>query len=203
MFVQVIRGRARDAASLRARFEDWDRALKSTAQGFLGATMGVSRDDDLIAMARFSSADSARRNSERPEQDEWWRQTARLIDGEVRFHDSNDVDLVQGGGSDDADFVQVMTGVASDVERARALDSQLEEWVRKYRPDHLGAIMSWHDDGRFHRFAYFASEAEARRGERGMDTDLPEEARMQLEEWRSLMRDLAYIDLVHPWTSSP
>jgi hypothetical protein len=92
-----------------------------------------------------------------------------------------------------------MQGRAKDVARVRELLAQEEEWLRKYRPDLLGTFVVWQDDGSFTQVAYFTSEAEARLGERSMESDLPEEARSQLEEWRSLVDDLTYVDLKEPW----
>lgn len=44
---------------------------------------------------------------------------AELYTGEVTFHDSTDVALGFGGGSDDAGFVQVVRGRTGNVERMR------------------------------------------------------------------------------------
>ena len=41
------------------------------------------------------------------------------FDGEVTFHDCDDVTMFLGGGSDDAGFVQVIQGRLSDPERFR------------------------------------------------------------------------------------
>jgi hypothetical protein len=202
MFVQVIHGRVRDADRLRRQADRWQRELKPGARGYLGSTGGVAEDGEAVVLARFESEEAARRNSDRPEQGEWWQETESCFEGEVSFHDTTDVDLVQGGGSDDAGFVQVMHGRATDMERIKALNVQMDEWIKRYRPDHLGAIMAWQKDGSFFRFIYFASEAEARAGERHMDIDLPEEARELLEEWRSLTPDISFIDLKDPWLES-
>jgi hypothetical protein len=202
MFVQVISGRVRDAARLREQTEKWQRELRPGADGYVGSTGGVTDDGEAVLLARFESEDAARRNSSRVEQDEWWKETERCFDGPVSFYNTNDVALVQDGGSDDAGFVQIMHGRATDPERVRTLDAQVEEWIKRYRPDHLGGIVAWLRDGTFWHFVYFPSESEARRGERRMDASLPEEAREQLEEWRSLVADLQYLDLKDPWLQS-
>jgi hypothetical protein len=104
MFVQVIQGRTGDAGQLRARMDQWVRDLSAGAIGWLGSTAGVTADGTGIALARFESADAARRNSERPEQGQWWAETAKLFDGDVSFHDCSQVHLFGRGGSDDAGY---------------------------------------------------------------------------------------------------
>src|SRR3712207_2703358 len=102
MFVQVIEATAKDAAALRAQMDAWDREIKPGARGFLGSTAGVTEDGTFIAAARFESEEAARANSDRPEQTQWWEQTAQYIEGDATFYDCRDVDVSMGGGSDDA-----------------------------------------------------------------------------------------------------
>ena len=202
MFVQVIHGRLRDVDAFRERVHAWERDLKPGAQGFLGSTAGAADGGEAFLIARFGSEEAARRNSERSEQDAWWRETAQLFEGDITFHDSTDVELMREGGSDDAGFVQIMHGRAKDIGRVRELGAQQEEWIARYRPDVLGGLTAWHDDGLFTQVVYFTSEQEARAGERRM-ADLPESVRASLEEWTSLVEGLAYTDLRDPWMSSP
>jgi hypothetical protein len=203
MFVQVIHGRVNDADALRRQVERWDRELKPDAQGFLGSTIGVASDGEAYVVARFGSEVAARRNSERAEQDAWWKETEEVFEGPVEFHDSTEVELIREGGSDEAGFVQVLHGRARDPDRVRELDAQEEEWIGRYRPDVIGGLTAWHDGGLFTQVVYFTSEQEARAGERRMNTDVPDEVRERLEEWRSLIEGLRYTDLHDPWTFSP
>ena len=109
MFVQVMEGKASDAAGLRRQMDAWNAELKPGATGFLGATGGVAADGRAVLMARFDSEESAVANSSRPEQGDWWSQTEKCFDGPVTFTESTEVDLFLDGGSDGAGFVQVMT----------------------------------------------------------------------------------------------
>jgi hypothetical protein len=70
---------------------------------------------------------------------------------------------------------------------------------RPCAPDVLGGTVAWHGDGGFTQSVYFASEAEARAGER---REAPEELRGQLEEWQRLISDPRYFDLPDPWLTS-
>jgi hypothetical protein len=198
MFVQVIRGRARDAEALRRLMDRWNEELRPGATGFLGTTAGVTATGEVVALARFVDAAAARRNSDRPEQSAWWAEAEKCFDGPVTFRDSGDVVEYLGGGSDSARFVQVMEGVCTDRPRAEALE---REWVPRLspiRPDLLGGYTAWHDDGRFTEVAYFTSEADARAGEA---KPLPDEVAAALAESQACYSEIAYLDLTDPWLS--
>jgi hypothetical protein len=51
----------------------------------------VTEDGRFVALARFESAEAARRNIDRPEQGQWWTETAKLFPSEVTFRDSSHV----------------------------------------------------------------------------------------------------------------
>ena len=200
MFVQVIQGRVGDAGQLRARMDQWVRDLSGGAIGWLGSTAGVTADGTGIAVARFESADAARRNSERPEQGQWWAQTAKVFDGDVTFHDCSEVHLFGRGGSDDAGFVQVMQGRYRDPARAVELLQRSEQPLRELRPDVIGGELCLHGDGGFTQAVYFTSEAEARAGE---NTQPPPEVQAWLDEEAAITTDLVFYDLTDPWLHSP
>ncbi len=200
MFVQVIQGRVGDAGQLRARMDQWMRDLSAGAIGWLGSTAGVTADGTGIALARFESADAARRNSERPEQGQWWAQTAKVFQGDVTFHDCSEVHLFGQGGSDDAGFVQVMQGRYTDPARAVELLRRSEQPLRELRPDVIGGELCLHGDGGFTQAVYFTSEAEARAGE---NTQPPPEVQAWLDEEAAMTSDLVFYDLTDPWLHSP
>jgi hypothetical protein len=115
---------------------------------------------------RFESEDAARRNSDRPEQGQWWRETSKLFTGEVTFRDSSDVTADVTGDPDAAGFVQVMQGRSSDPDRARQLMAQdPDEWAA-FRPDVIGSVAVGHEGGAYTLAMYFTSEQAAREGER-------------------------------------
>src|SRR3954451_23950380 len=102
MFVQVIQGYVDDPAPLATALETWVRDIAPGAIGWLGSTGGVTDDGRFIALARFESAEAAQRNSERPEQSQWWSETSRLFSKEVTFSDSSDVVVEATGDPDQA-----------------------------------------------------------------------------------------------------
>lgn len=171
MFVQVIQGVVSDPQLLRRSMEAWERDIRPGASGFLGSTSGLTPDGRAIVLARFESEEAARANSERPEQGAWWNEASKAFDGEPRFHDCRRVDLVLGGGSDAAGFVQVIQGHTSDEERLRRLGQEMEEGLRQRRPDILGIVIAWHGDGGFTQAVYFTSEEAARAGEKATESD--------------------------------
>jgi hypothetical protein len=200
VFVQVIQGRVSDAGKLRARMDQWLRDLSAGAIGWLGSTAGVTADGTAIAVARFESADAARRNSERPEQGQWWADTAKLFDGDVTFHDCSEVHVFGRGGSDDAGFVQVMQGRYTDPAKAVELLQRSEQPLRELRPDVIGGELCLYGDGGFTQAVYFTSEAEARAGE---NKQPPPEVQALLEEEEAMTTDLVFYDLPDPWLHSP
>jgi len=201
MFVQVIQGRTSDAEQLRAAMDRWTRELAPGAHGWLGSTGGVTEDGRFIALARFESEEAARRNSDRPEQDRWWSDTAKLFDGAVTFRDSSDVTVDLPGDPDQAGFVQIMQGRGTDPDRVRELMSQDADKWAEFRPDILGSLAVGHDGGAYTMAIYFTSEADAREGER---KELPAELTAQMEEMNKLsVGEPEFFDLTQPWLFSP
>jgi hypothetical protein len=201
MFVQVIRGHVSDPAQVRAANERWLKELAPGADGWLGATIGVSAEGEFVAVARFESEEAARRNSDRPEQDAWWSETSKLFDGDVRFAESSDVVAEIIGNPDEAGFVQVMEGRGTDTARAQELMREhAAEWA-SFRPDILANLSIAHDDDAYTVAIYFTSEADAREGER---KEPPPEVKEQMAEMDKLsLGETEFIDLTDPWISSP
>ena len=120
------------------------------------------------------------------------------MDGDVEYHDCDDVTLMMGGGSDDAGFVQVIRGKVSDPSRLKALMADTE-MLHEMRPDILGATLAFEADGTFTETIAFSDEAAAREGESKDMPDMPEEVRSTLDE---AMADATFYDLHHPWFES-
>lgn len=199
MFVQVMQGRVGDQARLRKQLDRWMSELAEGANGWQGMTGGIAADGEFVALVRFESEEAARANSDRPEQGAWWNETAGCFDGEVSFTDCRDVDLFMGGGSDDAGFVQVMQGKA-DREALASRAREVEQLLRRVRPDVIGGVIAWHGDGRFTQAVYFTNEAEAREGEAREVSQEDAEAR---DEGMSSFEDIRFVDLLEPWLYSP
>jgi hypothetical protein len=195
MFVQVIEGRVADRDRLRRQMDTWMRDLQPGATGFLGSTAGVTDDGHGIVFARFESAAAATANSDRPEQGEWWAETEQCFVGDVTFTDSEDVDTLLGGGSNDAGFVQVMKG-RGDRDRVRAMDRVFEEHAPSFRPDLIGGLRVWTGTDSYIGVMYFTSEAEARQGEQQQP---PPELADAMAEFQDLTSDVEFLDLRDPW----
>jgi hypothetical protein len=202
VFVQVVQGQVSDAGRVRQALEDWVERISPSAQGWLGSTAGVADDGTLVGIVRFESAEAAQRNSARAMQGEWWSGMSKLFTGDPEFHDCSVVDHSPGGGSDQAGFVQVIQGRATDVARLRGLSSVLEERISEVRPDLIGFLAAFHDgeDGAFTQVAYFTSEQEARAAEQEQP---PADVAELLDEEAGLVQDMRYIDLRDPWPASP
>jgi hypothetical protein len=201
VFVQVIQGQVADAEQLRAAMDRWAQELSPGAIGWLGTTAGVTEDGRFIALARFESQEAARRNSDRPEQDRWWAETADLFTGASTFKDSSDVTVDLTGDPDAAGFVQVIQGRGSDPDRARELMGQdSSEWAA-FRPEILGSVAVSHEGGAYTMAVYFTSEEAAREGER---KEPPPELQAQMEEMAALgVGEPEFFDLKQPWLYAP
>ncbi len=201
MFVQVIQGQVTDAGEVRAAMDRWLQDLAPGASGWLGSTAGVTEDGTSIAVVRFESEEAARRNSDRPEQGQWWAEMSKLFSGDVSFRDSTDVDVDVHGNPDDAGFVQVMQGRSSDPERARELMSDDSGKWAEWRPDIIGSLGVAHDGGVYTMALYFTSEEAAREGE---TKEPPAELKAQMEEMDALSIGVPeFFDLRQPWLDSP
>jgi hypothetical protein len=201
MFVQVISGQVSDAEQLHAAMERWMQELSSGATGWLGSTAGVTEDGRFIALARFESEEAARRNSDRPEQTQWWQETSALFRGDPTFRDSTEVTVDVSGDPDTAGFVQVMQGRGSDPDRAKELMAQdSDEWA-KLRPDVIGSVAVGYDGGEYTMAMYFTSEQAAREGEQ---KEPPPNLKAQMDEMQQLMTGPPeFFDLKRPWLYSP
>lgn len=200
MFVQVIQGKAKDAAGLRKQWEGWNKELKPGARGYLGSTAGVTPDGEFIALVRFEDEDVARANSDRTEQGAWWEETSQYLE-DLMFHDCTVVDLINDGGSDAAGFVQVIQGKVTDVEKARELDRANQSQMNEMRPDVIGGVVAWHpQNGRFTNALYFTSETEARAKEK--ETSSSPEFEQVMKEWEAISDgEPKFLDITEPWYS--
>lgn len=195
MFIQVIEGRLRDERAMRRQLDLWRSEVGPHAVGYLGSTHGASSDGTWISVVRFDSRESARRNSQRPEQDAWWAATTGLFDGEIRVDDCTEVDIIGRGDPDEAGFVQVLRGRATSKAALRDLLEEVAPTALEGRPHIIGSVYGWHGD-RFVTTVYFTSEAAAREGEQ-------QEPPPHLHRWRELVDDLRFMDLASPILLSP
>ncbi len=201
MFVQVIQGQVAEPEQAHAALDRWMQELAPGASGWLGSTAGVADDGTFITLARFESEEAARRNSDRPEQGQWWAETSKLFTGEATFRDSIGVMVDVDGDPDNAGFVQIIQGRGSDPDRARELMGQdSAEWAA-FRPDIIGSVATEHDGGAYTMTLYFTSEEAAREGEL---KEAPPELQAQMAEMDALNIGVPdFLDLRQPWLYSP
>jgi hypothetical protein len=201
MFIQVVQGRATNPPGIRRDLGRWQRQLAAGADGWLGSTTGITEDGWSISVIRFATQAHARRNNERPEQREWWRDASQHL-ARVVSHDAPTVHTYRDGGSDEAGFVQVLQGHTDDMERMVSLERDQEQVLARDAPHVLGMTLAEHADraGDFTQTMYFTSEQEARRAEQERSAEADEPVR---EELRSLMTNLRSFDLRDPQMLSP
>jgi hypothetical protein len=201
MFIRVIQGRATNPPGIRRDLGRWQRLLAADADGWLGTTTGITQDGWSITVVRFASEAQARRNSDRPEQREWWRDASQHL-ARVAVHDAPKVHSYRDGAVNEAGFVQVIQGHSDDPERMASLGRDQEEVLARDAPHILGMTVAEHADrpGDFTQIVYFTSEQDARRFEQ---EPLAEADEPVLEQLRSLMTDSRSFDLRDPQLLSP
>lgn len=199
MFAQVITGLVVNQTRLDDQLEDWVINLRPGAEGFLGSTSGVDAEGQFLAVVRFEDENAARVNSDRAEQDAWWKATAPCFDGEVTFRESGDIEILGPGGSDDAGFVQVIQGRTADRAEFMSLERELEPGFIAERADFIGSTLIWWEDQSWVEVAYFTSEVEVRAGEsRGLSKDLSE----LFARWQDIAAPSSYLDFSGPRLTS-
>ncbi|REF96006.1 hypothetical protein DFJ67_1971 [Asanoa ferruginea] len=199
MFVQITQGHVRGAEQVKAALDEWVRDVAPGAEGWLRTTSGVTDDGVFVSLVSFTDAASAHRNSDRPEQAQWWERTAPLFDGEVTFHDADNAVTDNPGDPDSAKFVQLVQGQGSDRVRAlTVLVAETGKWA-EIRPEVLGVTACTYGNGEYTVAVYFANERDARVGER---KPLPADLAKALAEVQHLrVRQPSYLDLHTPWIS--
>jgi|SRR4051794_30119894 hypothetical protein len=204
MFVQVIQGQVAEPAELRAALERWEEELAPGAAGWLGSTAGVTEDGTFVLTAMFESAEEARRNSDRPEQGEWWAALAERVT-DPSFADYDQIRVFRTGASPDARFVQVMRGWTEDPDRLAELARQDEAWLESEAPHILGIVSCRHAEGAgdFTEVVYFTNEDEARSWERNHPMEAAAEMEPAMAQMLDLMKDVQYFDLRDPLHAQP
>jgi hypothetical protein len=201
MFIRVIQGRATNPPGIRRDLGRWQRLLAADADGWLGSTTGITEDGWSITVVRFASEAHARRNSDRPEQREWWRDASQHL-ARVISHDAPKVHIYRDGGSAQAGFVQVIQGHTDDIERMASLGRDQDDVLAREAPHLLGVTVAEHADrpGDFTQIVYFTSEQDARRFAQEPPAAADEPV---LERLRSLMTNVRCFDLRDPQLLSP
>ncbi|HSE10886.1 MAG TPA: hypothetical protein VLB29_19645 [Nocardioidaceae bacterium] len=201
MFIQIIQGKCTKQDELHAQFDKWLRDLGPSAPGWLGGTFGFTDDNQFVGVVRFEDKEKAMANSDRPEQGQWWAETERLFDGPVEFHNADKVLLMLQGGSDDAQFVQILQGKLDDPARLEAEMDDMTNMLHKERPEILGSTFAIEEDGTFTEAVFFTDEKKAREGEAKAMPNR-EDVRELMEDWRRMTHDVKFMDLHHPWFAS-
>lgn len=195
MLVQVVQAKTKDKDGVKKMWERWDQEVKPASKGYLGATGGVTADGNLIVIARFESEEDAEANNDVPEQQQWYSEFEKYLDGEPSFTNYTNVEVNRGGGSDDAGFVQVIRIKGGDVEAFRALDNEIGDKLSELRPDVIGSVTVWEGDD-VTQVIYFTSEEEARKNEGN-----PEFQELS-KRFMDIGGEPTFHDLTDPWLAS-
>jgi hypothetical protein len=201
MFIRIIQGRATNPPGIRRDLGRWQRLLAADADGWLGSTAGITEDGWSITVVRFASEAQAHRNSDRPEQREWWRDASQHL-ARIAVHDASKVHSYGEGDVGEAGFVQVIQGHSDDLKRMASLGRDQDKVLAQDAPHVLGMTVAEHADqpGDFTQIVYFTSEQDARQFDPVAPAQADEPAQ---EERRHLVRNLRCFDLRDPQLLSP
>jgi hypothetical protein len=163
--------------------------------------VGITDDEWSITVVRFASEAQARRNSDRPEQREWWRDASQHL-ARIAVHDASKVHTYGEGDAEEAGFVQVIQGYSDNLERMASLGRDQDKVLAGDAPHVLGMTVAEHADrpGDFTQIVYFTSEQDARQFDPVPPAEADEPAQ---EERRRLMTNLRCFDLRDPQLLSP
>jgi hypothetical protein len=192
MFIQVIKAKTSRRDEAMALMQEWN-AETPPDSGFLGGTFGFTDDNTFLGVVRFESKESAMANSDRPETSANAEKMAALMDGPPEFHDCDDVTVWMDGGSDDAGFVQVITGKTNDPAELKAVLSEDTSALREMRPEIIGGTLAIEADGTYFQTVAFTDEASAREGEQKPP---PDDVRDRMQ---AAFGESTYYDLRDPW----
>ena len=120
MFVQFVKVPVSDVAGFADLENRWVAELRPGATGFLGSTSGVTANGEIVGLSRWESAAAAQANSARPEQDAWWQDMMKVVDGEPELKETENVAVLFENGCDNAGFVQIMEGTGDERASARS-----------------------------------------------------------------------------------
>lgn len=200
MFIQIIKGKCSRPDELRAMTDRWVRDLAPAATGWLGGTFGFTEDGDSVAVVRFESRQAAEANAARSEQSAWYAEMESLFDGPLEFHDCDTVKLMLDGGSDDAGFVQVITGHIDDASLLESTGT-MEAMLHEARPEIIGITFAMEADGTFVETVFFTDEAAARAGE-AQTMPTQGQAAESMRQWQEHVHVAGFMDLRQPWFAS-
>jgi len=194
MFIQMVQGDCTRQGDMRMLVDSWCAGI-ADEEGWLGGTYGFTDDGRFVGIARFTNAQACVDSAKRPGSAAFWALALELFDGAVGIHQSDDVTLMFDGGSEDAGFIQVLTGQLRDAAQMRYLlaDQDMTAMLHASRPEILGATLAIGADGTFTETVAFTDEAMARQGE---TIRMPEQVQRTLD---NAVAQVEYLNLRDPW----
>lgn len=194
IFIQVIQGTVRDSEEVRKTWERWANDVAPEGVGWLASTAGFS-DSEFIAVITFASDEAARRNDQRPEQDEWRSEMEGHFTGDITIRDCPRVSTYGAWERQDAGFVQIVQGWSRDLNHVMDEIAKAEqEFIRDHHLDLLGGIIAGHPEGFFTEVIYYPTE-DAARAESKEEAQKPVGASEILSQ---SARDVRYVFLRDP-----
>lgn len=186
MLVQVL------TALVAERDELAERAHQagSAAPGIRALTGGVTDDGRFVAVARFEKGSPGA----------WWAGLEACLVGPVVVRESSDVEVILGGVTGDAGFIEVIEGRTADRAVFMQLERELEHSFSAERPDFLGSLLLWWPDGAWMEVASFTSADDVRAGDA---RSLPPSVEELVASWEEVAGRTSQLDIAAPWFFGP
>ncbi|MBW3577646.1 MAG: hypothetical protein KY462_07910 [Actinobacteria bacterium] len=196
IFVQIVQAGVDDAQAVRRSYDRWVRDLAPGADGWLASTAGISDDGHLISVMRFASPLAARLNSQRPEQDAWWRDLQQHL-SDTRVIDCVAVATFGDDRPDASGFVQIFQGRTSGLRDAmEQVAETAQHHIYEHGLDVVGGLIADHGDDGFTEVVYYPpGDAASRR-----DPDqVGDQGLTLVDELSGPIWDLRTYELREPW----
>ena len=114
MFIEVVEGRAHDAAATRDEWLEIQAVLESVAIGLLGVTAGASADSHFVALLGFETEEAARITMDSGRERGFWDRLGRVVE-RLTFRECRNVRAFFTGDARNVESVDLTRGVVSDL----------------------------------------------------------------------------------------
>lgn len=197
LFLQVICGPVKDAQRVRELHQRWVEQLSPNAEGWVAADAGVTDTGEYVGVFRFVSAEAARRNSQRPEQDQWWRELHEQFSGDVLIADCPEMEEYGDARPDDAGFMQLVLGRGENIGgMLREITQAKSHHTEQSHLDVLGGLIAATGGGQFADVIYYTSEDAARSGPTG---EFLQTGITLIEKLGGFVTDVRVYEVRNPW----
>ncbi len=145
MFIEVVEGRALDAAATRDEWLEVQAVLESVAVGWLGVTAGASADRHFVALLGFETEEAARITMDSGRERGSWDRLGRVVE-RLSFRECRNVRAFFTTDARNVESVDLTRGVVSDLVGIGAMFAPGTS-SREGDPSVVGGLACWDAEG--------------------------------------------------------